>query len=133
MHRAAGPLSSLMLHKATASLNSRIRTNGLSAKEVLLQCDQFTNLQIPLNDKTIIAAKHIRSEKSFQNIDTKVEPENEEDDLEVVVPSPPSNVDPETSDAHPIIVHLENSQNTPPQDNTAVSYTHLTLPTILLV
>ena len=197
VHRAAGPLSSLMLHKATASLNSRIRTDGLSAREVLLQRDQFTNLQIPLNDRTIIAAKHSRSVQNHQyserskaggstvnpdiNIqvgdlvylysdkdknaprerylvtsvdnewcyirkfvgdtlranshkvkrneifrvpsnlicpNTKVEPENEEDDLEVVVPSQPSNVDPVTSDAHPTIVHLDNPQNTPPQVDT---------------
>ena len=193
-----------MLHKATASLNSRIRTDGLSAREVLLQRDQFTNLQIPLNDRAIIAAKHSRSVQNhqysehskagsstvnpdvyiqvgdlvylycdkdknaprnrylvtstdnewcyirkfvgdtlransykvkrsevfkvpsnminLQNMDTKVEPENDDDDRDVEVPTPPSNVDPETSNAHPTTVHFEHSQDIPtiasPQDLT---------------
>ena len=59
---------------------------------------------------------------SLQNMDTKVELENEDDDREVEVPTPPSNVDPETSNAHSTTVHFEHSQNIPtiasPEGNT---------------
>ena len=59
--KSPGQLSTLLLHKATVSLNSRIRMDGLSAREILLQRDQFTNSQIPVNDRSIITAKHDRS------------------------------------------------------------------------
>ena len=59
--KSPGPLSPTSLHEATVSLNSRLRTDGLSAREILLQRDQFTNSQMPLNNRSIIAAKHNRS------------------------------------------------------------------------
>ena len=59
--KSPGPLAPLMLHEATASLNSRIRTDGLSAREIILQRDQFTNTQMPMSDRSIIASKHNRS------------------------------------------------------------------------
>ena len=49
------------LAKTVASLNSRIRTDGLSAREIMFQRDQFTNSQIPVNDRSLISAKHSRS------------------------------------------------------------------------
>lgn len=59
--KSPGPLSALTLHNATTCLNSRIRTDGLSAREILFQRDQFTNSQIPVNDRSIITAKHERA------------------------------------------------------------------------
>lgn len=56
-----GPVSPLTLHKATTSLNCRIRTDGLSAREILFQRDQYTNDQIPLSDRNLILAKHGRA------------------------------------------------------------------------
>ena len=39
---------------ATAQLNSRIRHSGLSSREIWLQRDQFTNVQLPIQDRAII-------------------------------------------------------------------------------
>ena len=43
-----GPVTDLALATATAPLNSRIRSCGLSAREIWTQRDQFSNKQIPL-------------------------------------------------------------------------------------
>ena len=45
-----GPISPLSLAVVTANLNTRIRNSGLSTREMWLQRDQFTNLQIPVKD-----------------------------------------------------------------------------------
>ena len=49
------------MHRVVSALNSRIRSDGLSAREILYQRDQFTNEQIPLCDRDIISAKHDRA------------------------------------------------------------------------
>ena len=59
--KAPGQVSPLVLSMATSSLNSRIRSDGLSAREIFFQRDQFTNDQIPLSDRELIMAKHNRS------------------------------------------------------------------------
>ena len=59
--KVPGPISPLVLSMVTSSLNSRIRTDGLSAREIFFQRDQFTNNQIPLSDRALIMAKHNRS------------------------------------------------------------------------
>jgi hypothetical protein len=48
----------LSLSLATARLNSRIRSRGLSSREMLTQRDQFTNAQLPVNDQNLIADQH---------------------------------------------------------------------------
>ena len=53
-----GPASPLTLSIATASLNSRIRSRGLSAREMWSQRDQFTNQQIPFLDQQMIQMQH---------------------------------------------------------------------------
>ena len=53
-------ISATTLAIATAQLNSRIRTNGMSSREMWLNRDQFTNDQLPLHDKMIIASQHDR-------------------------------------------------------------------------
>lgn len=53
-----GPVSPVTLSIATACLNSRIRTRGLSAREMLTQRDQFSNNQIPLVDQELILTQH---------------------------------------------------------------------------
>ena len=45
------PISSTELAIATATLNRRIRSRGLSAKEMLFQRDNFTNIQMDVDDK----------------------------------------------------------------------------------
>ena len=45
----------------TARLNSKIRSNGLSSREILVQRDQFSNVPIPVNDKEIILEKHAKA------------------------------------------------------------------------
>ena len=59
--RSSGPVAPLTLSKITASLNNRIRSDGLSAREIFYQRDQFTNEQIPLRDRDVILAKHGRA------------------------------------------------------------------------
>ena len=43
-------ISALNLQLALDSLNTRIRNRGVSAKEVLLQRDQYTNNEFPIDD-----------------------------------------------------------------------------------
>ena len=57
-------ITDVALARVTARLNSRIRTDGLSAREIFLQRDQFTNNQIEFTDKSLIAAKHDRAVKN---------------------------------------------------------------------
>ena len=55
---AGGPVSSLGLSISIARLNSRVRSDGLSAREMWTQRDQFTNDQLPLVDRQMILSKH---------------------------------------------------------------------------
>ena len=55
---SGGPISSLQLSLAVARLNSRIRSRGLSSREMLTQRDQFTNEQIPITDQDLIISQH---------------------------------------------------------------------------
>ena len=50
-------LDSTLLALVTARLNNRIRGNGLSAREVLMQRDQFSHRQIPIQDREVIFDK----------------------------------------------------------------------------
>ena len=52
------PLTSSLLAITTARLNSRIRTNGLSAREMWFQRDQLTNEQLPIRDLDRIIEQH---------------------------------------------------------------------------
>ena len=56
-----GPISCLILNLAISRLNCRIRTDGLSAREIFFQRDQFTNEQIPVSDIEITRSKFIRT------------------------------------------------------------------------
>jgi hypothetical protein len=53
-----GATSSVTLAIATATLNSRILSRGLSAREMLTQRDQFSNHQIPLSDRELVLKQH---------------------------------------------------------------------------
>ena len=53
-----GPVTPVTLAVATACLNSRIRSRGLSARELWTQRDQFQNRQIPLTDLDVILKQH---------------------------------------------------------------------------
>ena len=53
-----GPITSLTLSVATARLNSRIRSRGLSAWEMWTQRDQFTHTQLPITDRQLIIEQH---------------------------------------------------------------------------
>ena len=53
-----GPVSDITLAVATARLNARIRTRGMSSREMLFQRDQFTNSQIPVSDMELITEQH---------------------------------------------------------------------------
>ena len=53
-----GAVLSLTLSIATAAVKSRVRSRGLSSREMWTQRDQFTNAQIPLGDSNLIATQH---------------------------------------------------------------------------
>ena len=55
-----GPISQLGLSLAIARLNSRIRANGLSARELWTQRNQYTHEPIPVNDRDMILSQHQR-------------------------------------------------------------------------
>ena len=52
-----GPVTELSLILATARLNSRLRSQGLSSRELWTQRNQFSDEQIPINDLQHILAK----------------------------------------------------------------------------
>ena len=66
-----GILTPLALSLVTARLNTRIRNRGLSAREMWMQRDQFSNDQLPISDRELIYSQydlrmknHPSSEKS---------------------------------------------------------------------
>ena len=61
-----GAVSSLTLAIATAALNSRIRSSGLSSREMWTQRDQFSNAQIPLGDNNLITTQNERRRANHQ-------------------------------------------------------------------
>ena len=68
---SAAYVSPLALSTATANLNARIRSRGLSSREMWYQRDQFSNAQLPVSDRQLIIkqnetrlSNHPHSEKS---------------------------------------------------------------------
>ena len=59
-------INDINLAIATARINNKIRSNGLSAREVFTHRDQFSHNQIPLEDKQVIFEKHASALKSHQ-------------------------------------------------------------------
>ena len=55
---SGGAISNTTLAIATARLNERIRFGGLSAREKWCKRDQFTNVQIPIDDQQLIITQH---------------------------------------------------------------------------
>lgn len=53
-----GPISTVNLAAAVASLNTRIRGRGLSAREMWTQRDQFTLSQLPVQDLRLISEQN---------------------------------------------------------------------------
>lgn len=54
MSPEGGPVSKISLAIATATMNSRIRHGGLSAREIFTQRDQITGEQLPIVDQQLI-------------------------------------------------------------------------------
>ena len=52
------PINDTNLSLLIAKLNSKLRSNGLSSREMMTQRNQFTNTQIHINDFDIIMNKH---------------------------------------------------------------------------
>ena len=57
-HPDGGPLSASHLSIAIATLNSRIRNRGLSAKEILFQRDHMTGDQLNISDSDLACEQH---------------------------------------------------------------------------
>lgn len=53
-----GPIPERLLAIATACLNTRLQSRGLSAREMWTQRDQFTCAQLPLADEELIRLQH---------------------------------------------------------------------------
>jgi len=54
-----GAVTTLVLSVATAVLNSRICSHGLSSREMWTQRDQFTNAQIAFSDNSLSSTQHL--------------------------------------------------------------------------
>ena len=54
-----GPISTITLALATANMNSRIRRDGISAREAWTQRDQVTGEQLPLSDRALISSQNV--------------------------------------------------------------------------
>ena len=77
-----GPVFPAALSVATATLNSRIRSRGLSAREMWTQRDQFSNIQIPLSYYDLISQQQSPRKANHPSS------ENSKDPLAQVVSSP---------------------------------------------
>jgi hypothetical protein len=55
-----GPIPTATLAIATSRLNSRLRREGLSARELWTQRDQFTHDQLPICDRKVIQEQHLQ-------------------------------------------------------------------------
>jgi hypothetical protein len=53
-----GAVTPLVLSMATAQLNTKIRSRGLSSREMWTQRDQFSNQQLPVSDRDLILDQH---------------------------------------------------------------------------
>ena len=51
-------MTPVTLSVATATLNSRLRSRGLSAREMWTQRDQFSSQQVPLHDQCLTVQQH---------------------------------------------------------------------------
>ena len=61
-----GPLSKVQVALATASLNARLRRDGLSARDMWTQRDQFTGQQLAIQDRHIIRQQQLTRSQSHQ-------------------------------------------------------------------
>ena len=59
-----GPVSVVTLALATANTNSRIRRDGLSAREVWTQRDQLTGEQLPIVDRQLIISQNFSRQQN---------------------------------------------------------------------
>ena len=69
-----GTVTQLELSVATANLNTRLRNNGFSARELWTRRDQFTNEQLPLTDYNLIHQQHILRNANHAHSDMSKSP-----------------------------------------------------------
>lgn len=69
-----GPVSPLTLSVATATVNTRIRSRGLSSREMWCQRDQFSNAQLPLTDRELILQQHEARKQNHPHSETSKAP-----------------------------------------------------------
>ena len=65
-------LTQSSLAVVVARLNSRIRHQGLSARELWTQRDQFTHKQLPIEDRRVIQQQHERRQAANEYINSKL-------------------------------------------------------------
>ena len=86
LNPTGGMVSSVDLAIATANLNARLRSRGLSAREMWYQRDQFTNAQIPVTDQFLISSqnsKRIQNHKASERSKTPNRVLSDPPDVEV--------------------------------------------------
>ena len=66
LHQApnGGPISTVTLAIATSRLNSRLWREGLSARELWTQRDQFTHDQLPICDRKVLQEQHLQRKQN---------------------------------------------------------------------
>ena len=69
-------ISAMTLSIVTARLNSRIRSRGLSAREMWTHRDQFTHEQIPVDDKQLIIEQQTIRENNHEHSERSKTPSN---------------------------------------------------------
>ena len=73
-----GTVSPLLLAVATSRLNSRIRSRGLSSREMWFQRDQFTNAQLPVSDRILITEQQQSRERNHPHSELTKAPRGRE-------------------------------------------------------
>jgi len=66
LKNTTGPITEIDLAIVTKNVNSRIRYNGLTPKEILYRRNALTNLPIEVNDEEIIKKQSTNRQKSSQ-------------------------------------------------------------------
>ena len=72
-----GPVTALNLSIATANLNARIRSRGLSAHEMWYHQDQCTNQQIPIHDQQLIQSQYLLRKSNHIHSECSKAPHNQ--------------------------------------------------------
>ena len=115
-----GAVSEVTLAVATANLNSRIRSRGLSSREMWSQRDQFSNRQLPMSDDDLITKQHDQRLINHPHLSAAHPPKRPDDssgDEEDPIPQTTPPAPPEI----PSAISLPADQHVPEPEDTDIS------------